>query len=206
MVASPQPIADRKRTLRRQMAERRAGLPEADREACARAVAARLLALPGVVAAGERGAWLSGYVAIRGELDPAETIAVARGAGFRVALPRIHTVKPPGLAFHQVGAGEALAAGPHGISEPVAWAPEVPVEDLDVVLVPGSAFDAAGRRVGMGGGYYDEVGRRLRAGRPGGLMIGLCYDFQVVDECPADERDVAVDFVVTERRVLRRPA
>jgi 5-formyltetrahydrofolate cyclo-ligase len=199
MVASPQPIADRKRTLRREMAERRAGLPQAEREACARAVAARLLALPGVVAAGERGAWLSGYVAIRGELDPAETMAVARAAGLRVALPRIHTAKPPWLSFHQVGEGEPLAAGPHGISEPVAWAPEVPVEDLEVLLVPGVAFDAAGRRLGLGGGYYDEVGRRRR---PGGLMIGLCYDFQVVDACPADERDVAVDLVVTERRVL----
>lgn len=184
------------------MAERRAGLPEADREACARAVAARLLALRGMVAAGERGAWLSGYVAIRGELDPAETLTVARTAGFRVALPRIETLKPPLLAFHEVSRLEELTAGLYGLSEPLASAPEVRVEALDVMLVPGLAFDAAGRRLGLGGGYYDEAGRRLRAGRPGGLMIGLCYDFQVVDECPTDERDVAVDVVVTDQRVL----
>lgn len=184
------------------MAERRAGLPVAEREACARAVAERLLALPGLEPARARGAWLSGYVAFRGELDPAGAMEAARAAGFGLALPRIETVQPPRLVFHATEGPQDLCAGPHGLSEPRASCRPVPVEDLDVMLVPGLAFDAAGRRLGHGGGYYDDAGRRLRAGRPDGLMIGLCYDFQVVDACPADERDVAVDLVVTERRVL----
>jgi 5-formyltetrahydrofolate cyclo-ligase len=209
MVSTPlsNSLVDQKRKLRREMAERRAGLPQAEREACARAVASRLLALPGVEAARARGGapWLSGYVAFRGELDPAGAMQAARDAGFRLALPRIETVKPPRLCFHEVRGPQLaaeLAAGPHGLSEPMASCPDVAVDALDVMLVPGLAFDAAGRRLGHGGGYYDDTGRRLRAGRPDALMIGLCYDFQVVDACPADERDVPVDLVVTERRVL----
>jgi 5-formyltetrahydrofolate cyclo-ligase len=208
MVPTPQPITlvDQKRTLRREMAGRRAGLPVAEREACAREVAARLMALPGFEAARARartvGARLSGYVAFRGELDPAPALLAAQAVGFTVALPRIDTVQPPRLCFHQTRGEDELTAGPHGLREPMASCAEVPVESLDVMLVPGLAFDAAGRRLGHGGGYYDDAGRRLRAGRPDALMIGVCYDFQVVDSCPADERDVPVDLIVTERRVL----
>jgi 5-formyltetrahydrofolate cyclo-ligase len=78
----------------------------------------------------------------------------------------------------------------------------VPIESIDVMLVPGLAFDAAGRRLGFGGGYYDAAGRALRERRPASLLVGFAYDFQIVDACPADARDVAVDVVVTERRVL----
>jgi 5-formyltetrahydrofolate cyclo-ligase len=200
-------LIDQKRRLRREMAERRAGLPEAEREACARAAAARLLALPALGAAGA-GARLSGYVALGGELDPAIALEAARAAGLVVALPRIDTVRPGRLSFHEARGPEDLCDGPHGLREPLASCPEVPVEVFAIMLVPGLAFDASGRRLGRGGGHYDDTGRRLRAGRPGALMIGFCYDFQVVDACPADELDVAVDLVVTERRVLggeRRP-
>jgi 5-formyltetrahydrofolate cyclo-ligase len=181
------------------MAERRVSLPAVDRQACARAAASRLLALPALA----RGAGcLSGYVAVRGELDPAPALEAARAAGFTVALPRIETRSPPRLRFHAVAAADDLCDGPHGLTEPPASCVEVPVEDIDVMLVPGLAFDAAGRRLGFGGGYYDAAGRRLRARRPTALMVGLAYDFQIVESCPSDERDVAVDLVVTESRVL----
>jgi 5-formyltetrahydrofolate cyclo-ligase len=183
------------------MAERRAGLSMAEREACARAAALRLLALPALEPHGA-GACLSGYVAIRGELDPADALEAARAAGFAIALPRIDTRRPPRLRFHRASGPAELCDGPHGLTEPLSSCAEVAVEDIDVMLVPGLAFDAAGRRLGHGGGYYDGAGRDLRARRPTALLIGIGYDFQIVETCPADERDVAVDLVVTERRVL----
>ncbi len=188
------------------MAERRVGLAAPEREACARAAAQRLLALPELAPRGAPGC-ISGYVAIRGELDPAGALEAARAAGFVVALPRIDTRWPPRLRFHRVTGAADLGDGPHGLTEPLASCPEVPVGGIDVMLVPGLAFDAAGRRLGYGGGYYDVAGRELRDrapsdAKPAGLMIGLAYDFQVVASCPADERDVAVDLVVTESRVL----
>jgi 5-formyltetrahydrofolate cyclo-ligase len=198
------------------MAERREGLPAAEREACARAAVEQLLELPALAPAPAPGSppakflsarFLSAYVAIRGELDPAGALARAREAGFVVALPRIDTKWPPRLCFHRVDGPDDLSDGPYGLTEPLPSCPEVPIDDLDVMLVPGLAFDAAGRRLGHGGGYYDGAGRHLReqrsgARRPAPLIVGFGYDFQIVDVCPADERDVAVDVVVTDRRVL----
>jgi 5-formyltetrahydrofolate cyclo-ligase len=180
------------------MAERRLGLPEGERVSCARAAAERLLALPEL----RQRRCLSGYVAIRGELDPAGALEGARAAGLVVVLPRIDTRWPPTLRFHRVASTDDLCDGPHGLTEPLSSCPEVAVTEIDVMLVPGLAFDASGRRLGHGGGYYDGAGRELRARRADALMVGLAYDFQVVDVCPADEDDVSIDLVITERRVL----
>jgi len=193
------------------MAERRAGLPAPEREACARAAVTRLMALSALARRPDPPACFSGYVAIRGELDPASALEGARAAGYVVALPRIDASWPPRLRFHRVSGPTDLCDGPHGLTEPVASCPGIALEEIDVMLVPGLAFDGAGRRLGQGGGYYDGAGRDLRerrsaAGRLPAVLIGFAYDFQVVDTCPADERDVAVDLVVTERRVLEARA
>ena len=66
--------------------------------------------------------------------------------------------------------------------------------------MPGLAFDAEGRRLGFGGGYYDGV---FGASGKRPALIGLCYDFQIVARCPAGDGDVPVDVVVTDARVLR---
>ena len=70
------------------------------------------------------------------------------------------------------------------------------------------AFDAAGRRLGFGGGFYDRTfwlgGGPDAVGARRPPLIGLCFDLQVVARCPAGPDDVAVDVVVTESRVLRR--
>jgi 5-formyltetrahydrofolate cyclo-ligase len=186
------------------MGERRSQLSALERETCARAVVERLLALPAFASVRARGAaaTLSAYVAVRGELDPAAAVDAARAAGLGVALPRIDTTWPPRLRFHRVRGARDLADGPYGLTEPSPACPEVAVWDVDVMLVPGLAFDGEGRRVGQGGGYYDAAGRLLRDKGVAGLMIGLAYDFQIVERCPFDDRDVAVDYVVTERRVL----
>ncbi|HSZ82213.1 MAG TPA: 5-formyltetrahydrofolate cyclo-ligase, partial [Polyangia bacterium] len=192
MVPTPSPLlVEQKRQLRRTMAERRDGLPLTERQACARAAAARLLGLPALGAGRGISGCVSGYVAIRGELDPAEALAGARAAGFIVVLPRIDTRVPPHLCFHEATGSDALVDGPHGLREPPAACAEVPVEGIDVMLVPGLAFDAAGRRLGYGGGYYDAAGRALRERRPASLLVGFAYDFQIVDACPTDARDVA---------------
>ena len=73
---------------------------------------------------------------------------------------------------------------------------------IDLMILPGLAFDRQGHRLGYGGGYYDEAAGVLRAaGR--GFLVGVAYDFQIVDHCPAGAGDVGVDCVVTEREVVR---
>lgn len=71
-------------------------------------------------------------------------------------------------------------------------------DQVDVILVPGLAFDAAGRRIGRGGGFYDRFLLRLP---PATLSVGVAFEAQRIDEVPADPHDRRVDVVVTERRL-----
>ena len=191
--------------LRHEMAERRQRMSPGERTRLSAAVAAQLETLPELVAAGASGGTVAGFVALaaKGEVDPGATLVAARARGARVVLPRVSAV-PPRLRFHDVDPTEraALAPGPFGLLEPAPASPEVAVESIDVMLLPGLAFDRAGNRLGYGGGYYDEAAGRVRSAGHG-LLVGLAYDFQIVDRCPAGEADVAVDCVVTEREIVR---
>ena len=200
MASAESAVSEEKRSLRRAMKERRALCPPDDRARAAADASARLAALAEVGQAAARGACIAGFAAIRGELDPRPALDAARAAGAAVAFPRVDDGARPRLRFHVVGPG-TLRPGRFGIDEPDAGAAEVAPEDVAVMVVPGLAFDAAGRRLGQGGGYYDEVLAGRDARRPR-FVVGLGYDFQVVDVCPADERDARVDCVVTEARVI----
>ncbi len=198
-------LLQEKRALRHAMMARRQEVSPEERAQLSAAVTARLEALPELVAASVAGGTVAGFVALpaRGEVDPAAALAASHARGTRVALPRVSAV-PPRLRFHDVDPNDpgALASGLYGLREPTAAAPEIAVESIDVMLLPGLAFDRAGRRLGYGGGYYDEAAGRLRAaGR--GFLVGLAYDFQLVDRCPAGDADVSVDCVVTDRQVVR---
>jgi 5-formyltetrahydrofolate cyclo-ligase len=193
-------LTEDKRALRREMGARRAALPEGERRARSDAASARLLALP-ELAAREGGQTIGGYVAAKGEIDPAPALAAAAASGATVALPRV-AADGARLRFHRADAGP-LVPGRFGLLEPPATAPEIPLDALDVVIVPGLAFDVEGRRLGFGGGYYDGAfgGSGAAGKRP--ALIGLGYDFQIVARCPAGAGDAPVDVVVTDARVLR---
>jgi 5-formyltetrahydrofolate cyclo-ligase len=87
----------------------------------------------------------------------------------------------------------------HGIFEPPSSAPAVDLARLDLVIVPGLAFDARGGRLGKGGGFYDRF-----LGQPGfvAAKVGVGLDEQVVEEVPRDSWDVALDALVTPTRTL----
>ena len=146
---------------------------------------------------------VAGYVAAKGEIDPAPALQALAALGATVALPRVGAESPL-LRFARADAGP-LVVGRFLLPEPAASAPEVSLDALDVVIVPGLAFDAEGRRLGFGGGYYDGAfgnglpGDHVR----GAVLIGFGYDFQVVARCPSSALDVPVDLVVTDTRVLR---
>jgi 5-formyltetrahydrofolate cyclo-ligase len=182
------------------MRERRAALPAPERAQMVATANERLLALPelGAIA----GRTVAGYVAVHGEIDPAGALAELAGRGATVVLPRV-TPGDRQLRFAAVAADGALVPGAFGIPEPAASGRDLTGASVDVLIVPGLAFDAEGRRLGFGGGYYDTAFADVPAGeRP--TLIGLAYDFQIVARCPATELDVPVDVVVTDARVLRR--
>lgn len=96
---------------------------------------------------------------------------------------------------------DELSEGVFGIREPLEECIRpVGHSEIALVIAPGAAFDAAGGRVGLGGGYYDRLLSLLPRDAK---VIALAFGFQVVDKVPAGPHDVPVDFVVTEEGVLR---
>ena len=73
---------------------------------------------------------------------------------------------------------------------------------LDIVIVPALAFDSSKNRIGFGGGYYDTFLNKVRGKNKNTLFIGVCYDFQMIEEVPIEGHDVTLDFVINESEVL----
>jgi 5-formyltetrahydrofolate cyclo-ligase len=187
-------LADRKAALRRAMAARRSAVPAELAARTGRAIAA-LLAGAAELARCRR---LALYAAAHGEPALGALAAWAEARGIETLWPRIAGA---GLEFAPCAAGE-LVRGRYGILAPPDARPAVPVATGDVIVVPALALDAAGRRLGRGGGHYD----RALAAVSGPLLVGVGYDWQLVGEVPAGPEDRRVDMVATETHLLRTHA
>lgn len=135
------------------------------------------------------------YAAVQKEVRTAGLFYEAEREGKRIAFPR---VVQDHLEFRIVKDFEALALGSFGIPEPSLRDPVLTVESLDLVLLPGIAFDASGGRLGTGAGYYDKT-------FPGSKRIvkaGLGYDFQYVEHLPREPWDVPCDWLFFESKTI----
>ena len=90
--------------------------------------------------------------------------------------------------------------GPFGILEPLD-SPRVDARHLRVVVVPGVVFDRRGGRLGHGGGHFDRL-----LSQTSGLLVGLCMEDCLIEAVPLEPHDVAVDVVVTEKRLCFAPS
>lgn len=130
------------------------------------------------------------YMACRGELDLSPVIADALAQGKTLLLPRCEA---PGLmTARRVTEPSRLAAGAYGLMEPAGSCAIFSPEEIDMILVPGTAFDASGGRLGQGGGYYDRFLARTKA-----LRAGVCHDFALIARVPAQAHDVRMDCIFT---------
>lgn len=140
------------------------------------------------------------YLANDGEMDLGPTMKLLQRRGHRVLLPVLHGEK---LWFLPYDKGTPLAPNRFGIGEPdVAVHARCRARDLDLVLMPLVAFDTAGNRLGMGGGFYDRTFSYLRSrtvwAKP--LLIGIAYEFQRLPSIPPQSWDVPLHGVATEER------
>jgi 5-formyltetrahydrofolate cyclo-ligase len=181
-----------KRALRREILAERDALPADERSARSEAIADRFVGLPEVAGAGTVLAFWS----FGSEVDTAPLIARLRSDGTTVALPRIEgnevvpVVATPGAAMTETS---------FGAMEP-AEGRVLEVADLDLVAVPGVAFDRSCDRVGYGAGYYDRL---LGMRREGVAAIAIAFAIQIVDRVPTGAIDQRIDGVVTELEVIR---
>lgn len=90
---------------------------------------------------------------------------------------------------------ESLRKGAYGIYEPQI-VQEANIDEIDVVLVPGISFSKSGDRIGFGKGYYDKLLADFK-----GTKIGICYDFQMINEIPSSPHDIKMDMIITEKRI-----
>lgn len=143
------------------------------------------------------------YVPHGSEMDTAPLARALTAAGTWLCLPTVVEKGAP-LAFQRWAPGEALERDALGVSAPSRRAPFV---NPDLVIAPLLAFDAAGGRLGQGGGYYDRTLAELRS-RGQVFVLGLAWAGQEVDQLPAETHDQPLDAVLTERglRYFQREA
>jgi 5-formyltetrahydrofolate cyclo-ligase len=176
-----------KRALRREARARREGLSPGERERMSDEVAENVFALPAVADA----TTVMTFSSFGSEVDTGPIIERLERDGRRVALPRVEGRDIVAVAHRS---GDPVRRTSFGALEP-AGGEKVPPEEIDVVIVPGLAFDRSGHRVGYGRGFYD---RFLAALRPDALTVGICFSVQLVDEVPQGRDDRPVDLVMTE--------
>lgn len=133
------------------------------------------------------------YAAFNQEVDTLPLINQALEEGKKVALPK---VTEGGLEFFYIRSFQETAISNMGIPEPDTSSPvELLTDGLNVILVPGLAFDLEGNRVGYGRSYYDAY---FAAHRAEFMKIAFAYDFQVYDRIPSEKHDVKIDLLITD--------
>ncbi|MBB6065685.1 5-formyltetrahydrofolate cyclo-ligase [Pseudoxanthomonas broegbernensis] len=188
----PAAMTQDRATLRRELRERRRALPPATRIAAAEALAQRILALPFLPTSG----YVAGYWAMDGEIG-LHVLQMRLPPGLVWCLPLLH--EGDHLRFAPWRAGDALVTNRFGIPEPaVEPSSGLRAEDLALAVMPLVGFDDAGRRLGMGGGWYDRsfAFRRDRAAPP--WLVGAGFAAQRVPALEAAAWDVAPDAICTE--------
>jgi 5-formyltetrahydrofolate cyclo-ligase len=146
------------------------------------------------------------YLAVRGELDTAPIIALARRHGCRVFVPLVRSHRGGVMWFVPLSA--RLRDSRFGTPEPQTGRhTPVPARWLDLVFVPLVAFGASGERLGSGAGFFDRAFAYLHARRAWckPSLVGLAYHWQRVDALPAQPWDVPLAAVVTDTGITRFP-
>ena len=136
------------------------------------------------------------YASFDGEVETFEMMKKALNLGKIIGLPGIIGGQPDIVPTRVTSLEDDLQAGPYGIQQPrMDRINRIANDDIDLIVVPGIAFDRKNNRLGRGGGYYD---RFLRGFSKRTFTVGLAFDFQVLDALPdVKDHDIPVDCVLS---------
>jgi 5-formyltetrahydrofolate cyclo-ligase len=138
---------------------------------------------------------ISAFLPMEGEVDLRPLFY--RLPGWRWALPRVEPDRSVTFRDQSV----PRETHPFGMEQPVDSGPIIPIHEVDVLLVPGLAFDRLGGRLGNGAGHYDRI---LSLARSDAISIGIAPALRLVEEVPVDAHDVRVGWLATEDGVVSR--
>jgi len=139
------------------------------------------------------------YAAIPEEVETRHMIEESIKSGKKVLVPFVNRKKQTMSACFIKSYRRDLEKGCFGIPEPKKELRRVfNKKNIDLVIVPGSAFDLKGTRIGFGGGYYDRFLKTLKKK----TKIALAFDFQLDLQLPSDLHDVKMDKIITGRRII----
>jgi len=175
---------------------RKARVAQPDKLQHSSAVVDKFFALPSYVAAQT----VMVYVDAGSEVKTRHRLAEAIAHGKKIVVPWCIVETCELELFHLEDVSE-LVEGAYKILEPKAELRELPTKrvdarELDLVMVPGTAFDRRGGRMGQGKGYYDRLLSNVRPGVP---LVALAYECQLFEEIPVDAHDVFMHHVLTEQ-------
>lgn len=111
-----------------------------------------------------------------------------------IVLPKM--LKSKGMALCIINSREDTKLNSQHIAEPISTCKKIDPKELDLAIIPGIAFDKKGNRIGFGHGYYDRLLKKLNC-----PVIALAYDFQILHAIPRHAHDVAVDTIITEKKI-----
>lgn len=187
-------LREQKRQLRQQALANRAA--QEDKDGLSRRIMAQLFELP----AYQQARTVMLYIGIRSEVRTREQVPEILASGRRVVVPFCRGHK---LGLFTLRDLDELELSGFGLWEPPPSARAQPdkacdVKDLDLIAVPGVAFDRRGGRLGHGKAYYDRL---LRDVRPDACLVGLAFECQLFPAIPVGKRDIFMDLVITESGV-----
>ena len=165
-----------------------------NKDELSREIIARCMALPEY----QRAQTVLFYLDVRSEVRTRNDLDKALASGKKIVVP--YCVDGELELFHLEQTDE-LSVGMYRILEPkpelrTVAAKKVDVSEIDMIIVPGVAFDRRGGRTGHGKGYYDKM---LEHARPDTPLIALAFECQLFDEIPMQDHDVFMDKVITEK-------
>ena len=136
------------------------------------------------------------YHPIQNEVDPTPLFSKNKTKTF--CLPRICR-KTNHLHIHKITNPQTLKTGRFNIQEPGTTHPIIARKNIDLVITPGLAFDKQGHRIGYGKGYFDRLFKNLSTKA---FKLALAYDFQIIENVPAEKHDQKVNLIITEKRTI----
>jgi len=140
------------------------------------------------------------YVATRSEVQTEEMIKASIRVGKNIFVPVILTECNSLAPSKILDFNNELEIGKKGILEPKKeYYKYFPLENIDLIVVPGVSFDLSGNRIGRGFGYYDNFLRKISTSTK---IIALAFEIQIIEKVPTDKNDIPVHKIITEKRII----